>query len=275
MRAATVVASDRAAAIEVAGLTALVGTILIAAQRPAVMTVAVAAIAVARLLAWSTLPRTERGSLAGELLLVAVCTAIGAANDWNTVVVHRVYDYRVPHGLPIDHAIPPWMLAGWGLILRALITVARWRRLDPPRELDDRVGLGARRRRHPRLRVLLLLGLVALTRQAIYRWPTDPWLSWAPFAAALVAYALLLGVPGGTRRLLIAVVLIGTAVEALLIQVAGLHDYSLGWFAGVPLWISLWWGLGTVVLVELMARAAALLPQRRCDPGDMRTAARV
>jgi len=257
MRGAVTIASDRAAAIDGAALTALIAAILAGADHPTAMLVAVAAIGVARTAAWTCLPPAERGGLAGELALLVLATALGAANDWNTVVVHGVYDYTVPHGLPLDRAIPPWMLLAWGLILRGLITLSRWRRLGPPDRPDDRVGLFHRRPR-PLLRVLVLLALVGLTRLAVYRWAADdPLLSWSPMAMALLAHAALFGMSAHTLRFVAIVAVAGTALEALLIQAAGLHHYPLGWLAGVPLWIALWWPLGALIWCELAARLAA------------------
>ncbi len=259
MRGAVAIASDRAAAIDGAALAVLIGAILAGAAHPTAMLVAVALLLIARTAAWTTLPAAERGGLRGELALLALATVLGAANDWNTVVVHGVYDYTVPHGLPLDRAIPPWMLLAWGLILRGLITLGRWHRLGPPARPDDRVGLIHRRPR-PALRVALLLALVAATRLAVYRWGADqPLLSWLPFAGALLAWALLFGVTAHTLRFAVIVAIGGTALEALLIQVAGLHWYPVGWLGGVPLWIALWWPLGGLIWCELAARAATLL----------------
>jgi hypothetical protein len=251
MGAPAAIAGDRAAAVDGAALAALLAAMALGAQHPEALLAAVAALLAARTIAWHRLvPAAERGPVALELALLALATAAGAANDWNTVVVHGVYDYLVPHGLDRARAVPPWMLLAWGLILRALITLARWRRLDPPQRPDDRVA----GHRHPRLRVALLLALVAATRLAIYRWYADPLLSWLPLAAALAVHAGLLGWSRHALRLAALVIAGGTLVEALLIQGIGLHRYALGWLGGVPLWIALWWGLGTLVWCELTSR---------------------
>ena len=104
--------------------------------------------------------------------------------------------------------------------------------------------------------------MVALTRAAVYRWSADPLLSWLPMAAALAVQVALLGPRAHAVRLALIVGIGGTAIEALLIQGAGLHRYALGWLGGVPLWIALWWPLGTLVWCELAARAASLHRQR-------------
>jgi hypothetical protein len=249
VRAALTIADDRAAAVDGAALAALVAAILAGAAHPWLMLAAVSALVVLRTVAWLRLVAGARADLAAELALLAAATALAALNDWNTVVVHEVYEYTVPHGLPLARAVPPWMLLAWGLILRALLTLGRWHRLrPPPAPSADRAWL----------RVAFLLALVALTRLSVYRWSEQPLLSWLPMAVALLAYVALLGPRTYASRLALIVAAGGTAIEALLIQGAGLHHYALGWLGGVPLWITLWWPLGTLVWCELATRASAL-----------------
>lgn len=33
-----------------------------------------------------------------------------------------------------------------------------------------------------------------------------------------------------------------------------LHENALGWLAGVPLWIALWWGVGALAWEEVAGR---------------------
>lgn len=67
------------------------------------------------------------------------------------------------------------------------------------------------------------------------------------------------------RRLAIVALAVGPIAEALLIRVAHLHAYALGWLCGVPLWIVLWWALGALVWAEAaprLERATAALATR-------------
>lgn len=238
---------DAALAVDVAAIAAVSVAICLAAERTSFMTGVVAAAIAARFAARQLLPAAERATgAAGELLFFAACTLLGGLNDWNTVVRHGVYDY-----LGRSRAIPAWMLLYWGLILRGIATLCSWRGLDPDAAPRDRV-LG---RRSPGGKVALELLLVAATRQAIYRFHDHPILSWAPFAAALVAYAALFGLDRGDRRLLLVFAVVGPGVEIAYIQLGGLHAYRLGWLAGVPLWIALWWLLAALIWRDLSARA--------------------
>ena len=54
-----------------------------------------------------------------------------------------------------------------------------------------------------------------------------------------------------------AFLLAGTAIESLYINVGGLHQYHLGWFGGVPLWIALWWTLSLVIWDDFSGRLQA------------------
>ncbi len=248
---------DRAFALD-GGIILLVSAgIVTAADQLALMTVAVPLLLAARHVLWARLPLDERGHVVGvEAALMIACTAFGAFNDWNSVVGHGIYDYGVPVYFPQWSTIPIWMLLFWGMILRFFYTLARWRRLDPPAVPHDTLWplTGPR----PHLRIALLLALTLATRQAIYRWYLDPVLSWLPFAAALAIYALFCR-PRRYEWTLIGLALaIGPAVEIAYIQLGGLHHYHLGWFAGVPLWIALWWGLALLIWQELVQRALGM-----------------
>lgn len=228
-------ASSRALAIDGGAVAAVAIATVAAADHPAVMTAVVALAIAARFALWAALPTTEREPARVELPIFALGLALGAANDWNTVARHGVYAYGVPGA-----AVPVWMLAYWGLIVRLMLTVARWHRLAPP-PLP----------RPTAARAAFLLALVIVTRQAIYRWYGDPVLSWLPFAAALAAYAAVARPGRYQLRLAAVVALAGPAAEIALIQLAGLHRYELGWLAGVPLWIALWWILAAMIWAEL------------------------
>ncbi|MBE7479907.1 MAG: DUF2878 family protein [Polyangiaceae bacterium] len=223
-------------------------------ERLALMSVLVPVVLLARLGLWLALPRAER-DLGGraEVAFFLMATLFGAFNDWNSVTRHRVYDYTVPTDLPGLSHIPIWMLLYWGLILRFVLTVFHWRRSGLGRA-GDGVWLGRRTSARPLLKVLLLLGLVLATRQAIYRLYDHVLWSWLPFAVAILAYLALFRPERARLRLLVLVVAIGPAVEALYIQVGHLHAYRLGWLGGVPLWIALWWGLAALVWDDIGTR---------------------
>ncbi len=237
---------DRAFLVDAGTIVAGSVAICLASDQLALMTALVPALLVVRFLLW-------RGPLGPELLFFGVCLALGAFNDWNSVVRHRIYDYAVPVYWPELTTIPVWMLLFWGMILRFFATLAGWERLEPG-EVRDEVYLGRRVVRSPWLKVGVLLGIIAVTRQLIYRNFDDPILSWLPFAAALLVYAVLLRPDRHDRRLVVIFLLGGPAVEVLYIQVAGLHQYSLGWLGGVPLWIALWWVLAVLVWKDLAGR---------------------
>ena len=242
---------------------ALVGlAICVAGQRPWLMT-AVVAIAIAGRLA---LFARAGGRLGPELAFLLVCVAVGGGNDWNTVVRHDVYAYDVPALLPVDGAIPVWMLLYWGLILRFVSRLARWPALGATPDPSDLVGLPGARRARPGVRLGIQLVLVLGTRQAVYRWFDDPLLSWLPFAAAAVLWGTFLGLSQRDRRLALLALTVGTAGEAALITVGGLHRYALGLVGGVPLWIMIWWPLAVLVWADVGGRiedALGAQPRRR------------
>ena len=237
---------DRAFLVDAGTIVVASVAICLAADRLALMSVLVPALLVGRFLLW-------RGPLVPELLFFGVCTALGAFNDWSSVVRHGVYAYSVPVYWPQLSTIPVWMLLFWGMILRFFATLASWERLGPGAARDD-VHLGRRVVRSPWLRVGVLLAIVAVTRQLVYRYFDHPVLSWLPFALALLSYAALLRPDRHDRRLVLLFLVGGPAVEVLYIQVAGLHRYSLGWLGGVPLWIALWWVLAVLVWKDLAGR---------------------
>ncbi|MBZ0238881.1 MAG: hypothetical protein K8M05_41605 [Deltaproteobacteria bacterium] len=261
---------DLAFAVDAAAVALVALAICVAGDRLAVMTVIVPAVVVARFVAWGALPRAERDlALPAELALFAIATLVGSVNDWNTVSRHRVYDYNVPSDLGSLSSIPTWMFLYWGLILRFVLTVFHFRRAGVTRA-PDQVWLGRAVVSAP-ARIAVLVALAVATRQTIYRWFDDPVASWLPFAAALGVAALVLRPDRARVRLVAVVMVVGPAVEALLIGVGHLHAYRLGWFAGVPLWIVLWWGLAALIWSELVDRAtdaiAAMMTTVKSAPG--------
>jgi hypothetical protein len=258
---------DPAAAIDIAAIAAVSTAICVASDRLAFMTLLVPTVIVLRFAAWRSLPAAQRwASPPAEGVFFVLCTLVGAVNDWNSVVRHRVYDYDVPAELPSLTTIPFWMLLYWGMILRAAATLCRWHRLgssEPPR---NDVHFGRTVIESAALKVLVLVTLVVATRQLIYRFFGDPVLSWLPFAGALMMYVALLR-PGRRGVALGILALLGCAIEGLYTHV-GLHHYQLGWLGGVPLWIVLWWILAVWVWDDLSMRLQRIIaPQARRATG--------
>lgn len=253
-------ASDRAFAIDCAAVVTVGAAICAASHALTAMTLLVPAVVALRFVAWVRLPAHERGiALSGEAAFFTLCLVLGAGNDWNSVVRHRIYDYAVPHEFPGASGIPLWMLLYWGMLLRFVATLCRWERLIPPPVPADGVTLGTRTVSSPWIKVAGELVLVVATRQMIYAHYANPLMSWLPFAAALAVYAAVFRLTRHDRLLLLLAASVGPAVEVLFIQVGGLHRYHLGWLGGVPLWIVLWWMLAVLVWNDLTARLLAAL----------------
>ena len=53
------------------------------------------------------------------------------------------------------------------------------------------------------------------------------------------------------RRLAAIAAVAGPLAEIVLIRLGHVHHYALGWLAGVPRWIALWWVLATLIWGEL------------------------
>lgn len=254
-------AGGRAVAVDGAAVAVVSVAIAAAADRLAFMTALVPVVLLLRMVAWARLPRAERdGTVPEEILFFLLCIALGAFNDWSSVVRHGVYDYTVPHYFAAT-TIPVWMLLFWGMVLRLMATVTRARGLGATGVPDDRIRPGLRTRRSATLKVGIELALVLGTRQLIYRFPADPWLSWLPFAVALALALWWLRPTAHDLRLMGLVAVMGPIVEILYIQVGGLHAYRLGWLGGVPLWIALWWILAIVLWKDLSLRIHGLIGQ--------------
>jgi len=238
--------------------------ICLASDRLDLMTALVPSLLALRLILWTRLPRAERGlTHRAELVLLLVCTLLGALNDWNSVVRHEIYEYRVPTYFPEHSTIPLWMLLYWGMILRFVTSMSLWRRLRPPVAPTNEVFLGPVVLRSPWRKIAVELLIVVFTRQAIYQTHEDPVLSWLPFAIGLVLFWMLLRPGRHDRRLALAFVLGGPLVELAYIHLGGLHHYHLGWIAGVPLWIVLWWALAVLIWKDLSTRLVLWLAPRQ------------
>jgi hypothetical protein len=236
-------------------LTIVVVSVAIAffAQRLLFMTIFVPAVVLLRFVEWARLSPEERGgALAPEIVFFLVCTLLGGFNDWNSVVNHQIYDYTVPHYFPGFSSIPIWMLLFWGMILRFLVTLFRWKRLSPAEGLRNTFRFSPREL--PALKVATQLALVLITRQFIYRLWGDPVLSWLPFLVAFGVYWTLFRMSRHDWVIVGLFLLGGPLIEVLYIQVGGLHRYHLGWLGGVPLWIALWWIVAALVWSDLAAR---------------------
>jgi hypothetical protein len=255
---------DRAFWLDAGTIGTLSVAICLASDQLAFMTALVPSVLTLRLLVWSRLPPAERGlTFRAEVVLLLVCTLLGAANDWNSVVRHHVYDYRVPCYFPEVSTIPVWMLLYWGMILRFVTSMALWQRLRPPDTPANDLSLGPVVLRSPWRKVTVELLIVAFTRQAIYRTHEDPLLSWLPFAIGLALFWMLLRAGRHDRTLALIFVIGGPLVEIAYIHLGNLHHYHLGWIAGVPLWIVLWWALAVLIWKDLSARLVLWLAPRR------------
>jgi len=245
--------ADVEAALDAGAVALVVVAICAAADRWLLMTALVPAVMGARLALWRHLVGPT--GLGRELALCGLCVAVGAFNDWNTVVGHGVYAYDVPLRSGATGALPVWMLLFWGQILRLVASLAAWPRLGPVGPPVGRFGLPRRRVDRPLARLVVIGVLVVSTRQAVFAWYGDPLLSWLPFAGASVLWWLLLGVDRHDATLAGLALTVGVGVEAALITVGGLHRYELPLVGGVPLWIVLWWPLGVLVWKDLGGRA--------------------
>ena len=245
--------SDRAMAIDATVIAAVSVAICVATTELLFMTILVPALLAGRLVAWSRLKASERGgtSVVAELIFYALCTLLGAFNDWNSVVNHEIYAYTAPHYFPDLSTIPLWMLLFWGMILRFFATLVRWRRLAPEIAPRNHVNLLPSA---PLFKVGLELAIVVTTRQLVYRYYDDPWLSWLPFALGLVVYAIAFGITRHDRILIAMFAIGGPLIEIIYINLGDLHRYELGWLGGVPLWIALWWILAALIWKDLAAR---------------------
>lgn len=250
--------SDRAFVIDAGAIAVTSAAICIASERLTFMTLFVPAVIATRFaLRFGMERRAAHGrwrAQRAEIVFFAICVLLGGFNDWNSVVRHRIYDYDAPSWFPAVTTIPEWMLLYWGMILRFFATLARWERLAPPDTPSDTVHLGPRVVTSAALKVGLLLALVLVTRQSIYRNFQDPLLSWLPFAAALLVFFALFRPQRHDFGLLGIFLAGGPLIEILYIQVGGLHRYHLGWLGGVPLWIALWWALAVLVWKDLSGR---------------------
>jgi hypothetical protein len=251
-------ANDRAVALDGASVGAVGIALCFASDQLVLMTVLVPVVIVGRMIAWWLWVRVAtRDSLSRELGFLTLCTLLGAVNDWNSVVRHKVYLYTAPADHPAISTIPTWMLLYWGLILRFVATLASWERLGPNAS-GDLVRFGATQWRSTRWSLALRLALVLVTRQAIYRFHRDPILSWLPFLLAIGLYAYCFPLGRRERTLALLFLLGGPVVESVFIQWGHLHWYALGWFGGVPLWIVLWWVLAVLVWADVSRRLLSL-----------------
>ena len=227
--------------------------IALTSEQLAFMTVFVPTIVLIRFAVLGTMAKRTGVGMAAEIAFFAICVVLGGFNDWNSVCRKGIYDYTVPHYVSWS-TIPLWMLLYWGVILRFLARVARWEALGPPEEASNRVGVGRIATQNAAIKVLAQLGLVAATRIMIYRHFMDPVLSWIPFLAAIGLLALLFKPTRHDLKIACIVLLGGTVVEVLYINVGNLHHYHLSLIGGVPLWIVLWWTLGVSIWKDLAFR---------------------
>ncbi len=252
-------------AVDAVAVAAVSVGVLVAADRPTVMWLLLAAVLLARFALFRA-THPDR-ALAAEVAFFALCTVVGAVNDLNTVVVHGVYRYTAAAELPTVSSIPLWMLVFWGLILRFVFALTRWRALGPPEVPARRVLGRAGRGRQS----ILLVCVVVATRLALYAWYAHPIASWLPFALGFALFALAGGADRHDAKLAALALVVGPIVEALFIRIGGLHEYALGWWFGVPVWIVLWWALATWIWKDLGAWAYAGIERALGAPEGSRT----
>jgi hypothetical protein len=200
-------------------------------------------------------------SMKAEIAFFAICTALGAFNDWNSVCNKKIYDYTVPYEYAFS-TIPLWMLLFWGMILRFIARFARWQGLGAPEKISDRTHLGFGTYDSPALKVAVQLGLVLVTRQAIYRLYMDPVWSWLPFLLALAVFFAVFRPGRHDYRLVAAFLVGGPLIEIIYIQLGDLHRYHLGWIGGVPLWIAIWWLVIVLIWKDLAFRMEKYLLEK-------------
>ena len=245
--------SHRLVLIDAAVIVSISIAIFLASNKLIFMTILVPSIIMCRMVVLAMVAREEGVSMRAEVLFLALCTVLGAYNDWNSVCNKKIYEYTVPHFFRFS-SIPVWMLIYWGMILRFIARLARWSALGPERQVSNVIGINGLRIDSPYTRIAAEVGIIAATRQAIYRFYLDPFLSWLPFFIALVVFFLFFDPRRHDLKLLCIAFMAGPAVEILYIKVGHLHHYYLGWIGGVPLWIVLWWLLAILIWKDLAFR---------------------
>ncbi len=163
----------------------------------------------------------------GDWVFLLMGIALGGGNDVMSMY-KGVYWYTPPTILPVP--IPVWMLFFWG---EAFIFFRKLMRYGPF------LGPGGK---PPAMDLPLAvdIGLFIIMRIIIYRWASTAWLPDAAFAGIMVARLLVLPPAAHERRLLIAILILGPAYEAVLIG-CGLYVYRNPLILGVPLWLIIWW----------------------------------
>ncbi|MBP8130448.1 MAG: DUF2878 family protein [Candidatus Hydrogenedentes bacterium] len=252
--------SNRLTAVDAGVIAFVSAAICLAADRLVLMDILVPAALIARMAVLFRLRKAEGVCFRAEAAFFAVCTLLGAYNDWSTVCWRGVYDYNVPHEFAFS-TLPMWMLLYWGMILRFMARFARWRALGAPLRLANTVGFGRLRVESGAAKVALILALTFATRFMVFRAYLDPVWSWLPFLIALAVYLVLCPPDRHDVRLMAVVLVAGPLVEILYINVGGLHRYHLGWIGGVPLWIAVWWILVILIWKDIAFRIEAALQE--------------
>lgn len=260
--------SNRLVAVDALVIALASAAICLASKALLFMTIFIPLLLLARMATVMALARSEGVNIGAELLFLLICTAFGAFNDWNSVCNNKIYLYTVPHYFKFS-TIPIWMLLFWGMILRFVARLARWKALGAGEEVTNTIGVGKFKWQSGLVRVIFQLLLVFATRQAIYRNYMDPLWSWIPFLMALVLFFMVGQTNKHDLKLVGIFLLGGPLIEILYIQVGTLHYYHLGWLGGVPLWIALWWLLIVVIWKDLAFRIEhALRSWRWLSGGD-------
>lgn len=225
-------------------LVMIIVSILIAfkAQDLLFMTITIPSILMIRLFFVVSFNRSQASDQLIFIYLVA--TIIGAFNDYNSVVIKKIYSYTVPVYFESLSSIPIWMLLFWGMILQFILSLKVFLQ-----SYFDELNCNSNTFSIPALlrKFIIQAGILLSTRQCIYLFFMDPFWSWFPFAVALTIYTVFYIRKKSEVCLLLFAIIIGPMIEAIFITIGKLHFYHLGIFFGVPFWIILWWPLAALI----------------------------
>lgn len=233
----------------------------LAGDRLVFMTLLVPAVIFLRFLFLAGLGR-EAIDLKAEIIFYLICTIIGIVNDLNSVIQHELYHYSLPR-FSASIPTPIWMLLFWGLILRSLARFSRWQALNPPQHISNEIGIGRHVMSNGCAKVIFEIILVLLSRQAIYKTYTHPVFSWLPLTIILFIAIGTLKLSRHDWKILSIFAIFGPITEIIYIQVGHLHVYQLGWIAGAPIWIFLWWIIVMLIWKDFAFRIERFLSRKK------------
>lgn len=234
--------------------------ILLSVDNEMIMSVVVASVVVWRNLIY---PLIKKDSLSSSLVFYIICVLLGGFNDWRSVDVKKIYEYHAPTSFPDFSSIPLWMYLYWGIILCLMSRLGRWNWGRSYVNSDELLPWFKKGLTSPVMKILGQLLLIFITRQTIYTNYLDPFYSWFPFVVAIVAYVIVFRVNVQDILFFFTAIILGTIVESAYITLANLHFYHLGIIYGVPVWITLWWGLSVLIWRDLSYRILSIWPTER------------